>query len=553
MPKRPDATRNRLSRSAEVAAIFVGALALRSLNLAPVPGYDELYHMLAARSWALDGTLAIADGTYRRASLFTIATGMMFSLFGESVTVARVIPIVAGSLLVALVFWWTRSVAGRLSAWIAALLLCFAPDAISLSRFIRFYSLHALLFFLGAIGVFALVTRPQHSSRIRFALMIMSTIAFALAMHLQSTTLIGLAGLCVWLIVVAGPNWVRQIKARPAAPRIALACAVIALLAFFTAVQTGYLAHQWDRYNRLPLWNEGTRVAFYHWRFLAKYATLWSLLPVAILVAIARRPQAGFFCATLVVIGLIALSLGANRGDRYIFYLTPFIYVLWAIAIAELVPVVRRLSRDVSEQFLPSRMRAAASLWVQWLTLGSMALFLVAGNRAVLDVFRAGPFPRLRGSVDWPAASVVLRPIIRETEVVVTTNALGAIYYLDRYDFEVSANHLSEIKGGKEFSLDHRTGRPVISAPESIDRIVSCYSSGLFVTEKGRWNNERTGIGRAAANQLLVSAEPVALDPRWLMLAFKWKRATEEPISPECATIRRLTRNRVAARVGNFR
>ena len=32
------------------------------------PVVDEMFHLLAARSWATDGTLAIADGEYTRAA-----------------------------------------------------------------------------------------------------------------------------------------------------------------------------------------------------------------------------------------------------------------------------------------------------------------------------------------------------------------------------------------------------------------------------------------------------------------------------------------------------
>jgi hypothetical protein len=103
--------------------LFTITILARLPGLADLPMNDEFYTLLAARGWLLEGEPRIADGLYPRAELFTILTAQFFAALGESFVVARLPALVAGGLLVVLVFVWTRAQAGQLAAWIAALLL----------------------------------------------------------------------------------------------------------------------------------------------------------------------------------------------------------------------------------------------------------------------------------------------------------------------------------------------------------------------------------------------------------------------------------------------
>lgn len=153
-------------------------------------------------------------------------------------------------------------------------------------------------------------------------------------------------------------------------------------------------------------------------------------------------------------------------------------------------------------------------------------------------IVRDGPLTQHPGySVNWPAASEALKPLLQEADVVITTNALGALYYLNRFDYDMNKSHLYEIQDGEEFPIDSETGRPVISEPESLQRIISCYRSGLFVAAKWQWHNERTGISREAAELLRTYAEPVKLDPAWSVMAFTWTHARLP--AADCSAIRR--------------
>src|SRR6478672_2878579 len=141
-------------------AVFAIALVTRLFGLHHTPYVDELNHVMAAHSLLAHGTLELTPGgePYARARLFTYLTAALFRVFGESLAVARIPAVIAGAALVAVLFVWVRSVAGRAAAWIAAVLFCFQPQSIYLSQLARFYTIQTLCFFGGAILIYRAVT-----------------------------------------------------------------------------------------------------------------------------------------------------------------------------------------------------------------------------------------------------------------------------------------------------------------------------------------------------------------------------------------------------------
>jgi hypothetical protein len=81
-------------------ALFFGSLLVRLINLGSPPEFDELYTVLAAQGCLVDGEPQIAEGLYDRARLYTILVAVFFDWFGESLVVARIPSVIAGSLLV---------------------------------------------------------------------------------------------------------------------------------------------------------------------------------------------------------------------------------------------------------------------------------------------------------------------------------------------------------------------------------------------------------------------------------------------------------------------
>ena len=61
-----------------VLALFVGSLLIRLIDLGSPPQFDEMYTVLAAHGWLIDGEPRIAEGLYDRARLYTMIVAWFF-------------------------------------------------------------------------------------------------------------------------------------------------------------------------------------------------------------------------------------------------------------------------------------------------------------------------------------------------------------------------------------------------------------------------------------------------------------------------------------------
>lgn len=266
------------------------ALAVRLAQLQSAsPWYDDFYHLLAARSLLLDGSLSIGAGEYTRASVFTRLVAMSTAVFGDSLAAGRVPAVLAGTLWATAVFAWTRHVAGSAAAWGAGLLLALDPGAIHLSQWVRFYTLHGLLVWIGAISVYRLFSGPV--SPRRAALVAAAGIgAFALAFSFVPSALIAAAAVAIWAGAVSIPRLARSLKQNPRLWWLVGAGAAVGLALGAWIVASGIAEAYWRAYTTPFPWQEGTTIdrRFYAWWLSGRYPTLWGLFPLAIIAAVAR-------------------------------------------------------------------------------------------------------------------------------------------------------------------------------------------------------------------------------------------------------------------------
>jgi hypothetical protein len=155
MANQPAAVRTESRHPLRTSIVFGLALAMLHGYLASIyidhpPLYDEMYHMLAAESWRTSGELRILDGEYLRASLFTKMVGLNANICGPSLECARGISVAASVLLVFLVTVFAGTAMHPAVGFVAGLLAALNPAVIAASQYIRFYSLHALVFFVFA-------------------------------------------------------------------------------------------------------------------------------------------------------------------------------------------------------------------------------------------------------------------------------------------------------------------------------------------------------------------------------------------------------------------
>ena len=541
-----------------ITVLILLAAVVRLINIGQLPLTDEIYTSLAARGWAQHGVPVIGEGTYDRAWLYSVLVGSFFQVFGDNLITARLPSLLTGILLVPAVFLWTRRVAGPFAAWAAALLLCMSPLAVHISQYARFYGLFGLLFWLGSIGLYALVhERPTGGKAVAIGLG--SLLCFALSLHLQPLTLIGAVGLGIWLVQAVAVPWLATRFAQPRQLWTAIGVAVVlAIVAAVIALQTGTVQNLVHRYLWSPGWSiehQGT-FWFYHVFFVQHYQTLWPLFPFLTIFAVAHRPRPAIFCFIVFVVGFVFLSFAGMKDKRYIAFLLPFMFVLWGIAFAALVPLLRRLVARATPRALDDLVPGLATRATQAAVIAIGLLFLVGSNGAptktLLSLAGVKMFAEGGGTgmtagelrSDWPAVKGPLQPWLTDASIVLTSHDVKTLYYLDRYDIVISTNRITEITGSLggeegEFDIDYRTGRPVISTADSLRLVMACYPDGLILAQASHIRLN-AAITSPVADVIEAETAPIPLPPETRIVAFHWEQPASSPAPAACTALPKI-------------
>jgi hypothetical protein len=315
-------------------------------------------------------------------------------------------------------------------------------------------------------------------------------------------------------------------------------------VAFAVTVVSGLLGALIQEYRFTPLHAMAVRneVWFYHLALIERFPSLWPLFPVAALLAIAARPRVALFCLCVFVPGFALLSFGGMKQLKYLYFLMPFLFIIWAIALAELLALLREAVVSITERALQAGAPGLPRRPARWVLIAGCIVFLILANgapaRTLLLPFGINLTPE-GAPVDWAAAGETLRPLVDHASIVLTNDELAILYYLGRYDVTVSGSRLSELKDGQEFSRDNRTGRPVVSSPESVELIMACYPNGLLLTNTNKWRNPAQ-IDNQVADLIEHHARPVDVPRGSRIVAFAWGQ-TDINVPPDaCAPISAL-------------
>jgi hypothetical protein len=254
----------------------------------------------------------------------------------------------------------------------------------------------------------------------------------------------------------------------------------------------------------------------------------------------------------------VFLSFAGMKDKRYIAFLEPFLFVLWGIAFAALVPLVRRLIARATPRALDDLAPGLATRATEAAVIGIGLLFLVGSNGAPaktllslagIKMFAEGSGAGMTAGqlrADWPAVKAPLAPWLSNATIVLTSHDVKTLYDLGRYDIALNANRITEIivmnrsRGEGEFEIDPRTGRPVISTPESLRLVMACYPDGLILAEAGHLRSDEA-ITDPVADVIEANATPIPLPPEARVLAFHWEHPVPDP-APACATFPRIKR-----------
>lgn len=526
----------------EAGLVLLLAIAIRLPGLWQEGAGDELYHVLAARQYRIDGTFRIHGGeAYNRAWAFTLLVAGAFRLLGESLFVARLPSAVFGAACAAVVFLWLRLRGERTAAWAAGLLVCVDPELVKASQLCRFYPLQHLLFLLGCTCASALAAAGRSTSA-RLALGAGGGLSLWLATQLQIVTWIGIAGLASFLALTASPSLIRALARRPAL-RWAAAGVTLALAAGLAlAIRQGLHQPLVDLATYVDSWAQSGEKAwrYYHGQLLDQWPTLWSLFPVSLLVAASLRPRLALLCGCVFGTAFLVHSFLAWKAYRYFSYALPFFFVVSGLAVAGVLAPLRRVADEILSRspWLAARPRRRTAM--RSLALAAAALFVVASNRAVVLTARSlGEDQSYRhpgmtsGSLSWVRAAEALAPALQAAEVVVTTDDLKAIYYLGRVDYVINRDHQLEDRRREdgprpEFALDTKIATPLVSSPDSIRTILACHPSGLVVAQDSALATPFLVPPETAAF-LLAQGERIPLPAEWGITALRWSNPSPLP------------------------
>lgn len=534
-----------------LAAVVLGlaALLLYSINIERAPHPDELYHLLAAKGLLETGLPAIGeDGLYWRGYPLTWLVAQSLALFGPGLAAARLPPVLFMAGLVSLLFLFIRRESkSSLAAWLGAGLFAISPFAIELAQFVRFYSLQCLLFLAAAWLIYALPGRSFQPWR-QLPMGGAALLLLAFAAYLQPTTLLGVAGLGLWLVGALLLPWLLDDAVpRSSKSRLLLALALAGLLALGLAWASGLLADLWRDYRSTSLFNrpQANQFWFYHaWHSLL-YPTLWTLSGPLAILALIRWPRLAGFLVVVFATGFLLNSFAASKNLRYLAYAQPFLFALWGLGLAVLLaatgPLLGQARSRLAASLAPLPAKNANRL--AGLLVAMSLAFLLLANPALLRsaTLLAGiTVPPELPPNDWEAARPVLEPLLREVDAVVTTDDLRMLHHYGRADYLLSASKFGELPSERRapFGRDVRTDVAVINDTENLELILRCHESGLFVTQLQHWpGGQRPRADLAEVAPLLHAlAEPVEVPPSSRLVAFAWHNLTP-PDSGYCQSL----------------
>jgi hypothetical protein len=507
------------------------------------PRTDELFHIIAGRSWAENGTFAMAGGEYVRSWPYTVATGLLFKLTGVGMAEGRALSAIGGVLEIFAVGLWARKVAGAPAGWAAGLLLCLDHSAIEQSQTARFYTWHALLVWLFAISAYGFVTGLGKTGRARLAGLALGGLAALFMAHqLQKMTPIIVAAVAAWAVLWLLVNGRLDPLLRSPVKLAGVVLALLAAAGVGAVLFWQPLHAEWLFFRRAPAWavEDSSSVSYYVQQLAYGYNWMFSLFPVAAMIAWRKYRDAALFLATVLLVVLVAHSLGGMKAMRYVHYLSLFFCALWGLAFAAALPAIRSFVAGIAPRW-PAIPRALVAYglvgFAALLGLASANYYrdtAVAGVKLIKtgspDIVYTGRWAR--EDVDWTPYLPQLRALAKRS-VFVASDLQRTLYFLGDYDVMLNKSELDEM-GQDEFAWDDRSGRPNISTGASLRRLMRCYPSGSLLVSESKIGS--ADIPDETLHVIEHEMRRVPLPPKLDMRAYEWS-GTPDRGSADCRAL----------------
>ncbi|CAN7292505.1 hypothetical protein LJR225_001535 [Phenylobacterium sp. LjRoot225] len=469
------------------AALFVVALSIRLILAQRQDVWvDELYHIIAGKSLQQGHGLQLYEGAYRRTPLFTWLISNLSPYYTWNMVVPRLPAAIAGALHVALVFTWLRFRSDWMAAFAAAMFLCLSAVAVQQSAYVRFYSIHALFFWLMATSAYDLFTTAEPAKRIRAV--VVGGASALIAMHLQPSTIFGVLAIgCwgVWMLRRSGvsPKLIGGI----ATLGVVLVAAGVAFMVFSRPYEVARLAHL---FSHAEQWNRGQEGdALYYIRYLiAEYPLLISGFILSAVLAYRQNPPLTVLFIAIPATIVIALSTAGMKAPRYILFALPFVFTICGLGVSA---GWRFLFRDWSaagggrKWFWPAL--AGFTLAAALSASPGFAVTITSSLGGLKRVVQAKSLLFATPADEpWQSRRAEIASALSGRSVIVTTDEFRMLRYIGAYDVAIAPRY--NITGTKkELNSDRRTGRPYISTLKNVQLVYGCYPRGAVLGYANSW------------------------------------------------------------------
>jgi hypothetical protein len=218
------------------------------------------------------------------------------------------------------------------------------------------------------------------------------------------------------------------------------------------------------------------------------------------------------------------------------------------MGLAHVVPALRHAldatwSRFKETLALPQGLRAIASSVVAFFVIAIVVVtnpFWLRTATVIGDVALPGEVP----VTNWEAGREALAPWTAAADIMITTEELGAIYFLGRSDVGFNPSKMGEIGAGDEppeFSIDPRTGRPLVSTPESLERLIECFPRGFIVGPANDWGRD-IFINEEVQAVLEKHAQPIDVPEDSHLFAWGWNHQSVVSNPSYCSDLSQFSR-----------
>lgn len=542
------AAKNKIDSLIAPAILFSLALLLFSINLDRPPNPDELHHVLAAQHLLESGRPILAEGEYWRGIVHTWLVAISYEVFGVGLATARLPAVFLTALVAPILFAWVRREAGSLAAWFTAAFFITSPFTVEIAQFSRFYALQMFSFVLGTLCFYYALVAAMSLPR-RVFLGALASGLLLLAISAQVTSLVGIAGVAMWTTGLVVQRVFYFPTTSQAVKKWLLAGLIAAgILVVLATTLTDLLEWVPGRYRRTALFHADKQDEFwyYHIRFLLYYPTLWTLVGVMAVFAIVRSPRLAWLAVSIFSISFLLMSFAGPKATRYLSFAPPYLAIVWGVGLAYITP---RLSRYVGATkgnlantlALPKRLGPIAG---NTFVIVALAIIVLTNPFWLRTAAMIGnvPLPFETPNTDWQAARDALTPWVNDADIMITTEELGAIYFLGRADVRFSPSKLQELDSDqiKEFGIDFRTGRPIISKPESVERLIDCFPHGFIVGPIEHWGKPIL-ISKAVQAVLKGRAKPIEVPKESYLYAWGWAHKPRATKPDYCSEISRFS------------